>query len=138
MHRITNKLCYNDSRLPLKDRLVTVEDGVSPQNQTSAVDFEEIPHQGSIYQKLIKLLQEVSAHITLNSNVSLTGGSFYFRLGDEITHGENGPEPARPVLLFAHGIKTDHPLKIMVATELRSVTHPCELQPILYDPEIAI
>ena len=141
MYRITNKFCYNDSRLPLKERLVTVESGVGP----SQADQIELPHQGHVYRSLIKILQEVSAHISSNSSVSLTGGNFFFRLAesangyyDSIHDDSFDTETVRPILLFASGIKTDHPMKIMYATELKAVFHSCEVQQIQYDHSVAI
>lgn len=80
-------------------------------------------------------MQEVSAHISANSRVNLTGGNFIFKLPEQ--GGEDG-EDVRPILLFAFGIKTDHPLKIMVATGLQAVSHQVELVPAGFENPDAI
>lgn len=85
--RISNKLPLFDQRYSLVTRSVTAED----QYDSLFTDSTVLPNHGHTYERLYKAMSEIYNHIKKNSDITITGGTFYFKLDDA----------EKPVLIFA-------------------------------------
>ena len=78
MERITNKTPIVEQRQPLIARSATAED----QDAGMLTTTEELPNQGQTFELILQAMSEIQNHIKKCSDVVLTAGNFYFKIGD--------------------------------------------------------
>ena len=100
----------SDPRYAMQSRTITAED----QEDDNFCEYTPIPNLGKIYERLLLAMLEIHNHIKKNSDILVTGGTFFFKFDTK----------DRPFLVFATKIKTERPIPILNA-KVNFALFPC-------------